>query len=63
MDKAKLKVLFRIPRTIYWLATATYNINGRKIKLFCLAIKEFDKSGKYFYHEISEKEDIDCARG
>jgi len=57
MDYAKLKVIFRIPWTIYWLAWAIY----KDKRFFCLAIKEFDPDdGKYYYFEISLREDIDC---
>ena len=53
---ARLKVLFRIPLTVYWLALAIYD----KKKLFCIANKEFEpEDGKYYFYEITLREDID----
>lgn len=52
---ARLKVLFRIPFTIYYLALAIFD----KKKLLCIATKEFDDDGKYRYYEISLTDNLE----
>lgn len=54
-DKGKLKILFRIPFTIYFLAVAKFETK----KLLCICIKQINTGGKYYFEEISLHEDIE----
>jgi len=65
MEKAKMKILFKIPFTIYYLARVIYptccdNIKCKKNKRsLCVAVKDWDGKSGYYFYEISMNDFID----
>ena len=60
----KLKILFRIPFTLYFLATAELRdyATFKKKRFLCLAVKEFldyEHKTNYYYTEISRHKHIE----
>ena len=59
----KLKILFRIPFTLYFLAIAEWRdcVSWKRQRYLCLAVKEFldyKHETNYFFSEISRHKHI-----
>jgi hypothetical protein len=60
----KLKILFRIPFTLYFLAIAEMRdiVNWKRNRYLCLAVKEFldhEHKTNYYFSEISRHKHIE----